>query len=253
VSAAVGEGFAEGETIALRPDLSLPDWSVLHDATARAALAASMAIAGRRAKWAGLDAAEDALRRAVLRHFAAEGTAPALADLAASTSLPEDGVQAALRTLHRRDLLVLDPSGTRLRSCYPFSAEPTPHLLLLEGSTQPLHALCAIDALGTGGMLGAATEIRSRCPHCAAPITIRTCDSGRKLGDVAPREAVVWSGTRYASGCAASSGCVVKLFFCSDAHLAAWRAAADPAGPGYRLTVPGAMQIGLALFGPMLP
>jgi hypothetical protein len=54
--------FAIGETIALRPDLRLPDWSRLSDPVARIALAASMEVAARRKKWAGLSTAEDAVR-----------------------------------------------------------------------------------------------------------------------------------------------------------------------------------------------
>jgi hypothetical protein len=44
----------------------------------------------------------------------------------------------------------------------------------------------------------------------------------------------------------------LKPFFCSPAHLEAWRAETDPGGPGYLLPVPVALQVGLALFVPML-
>jgi mercuric reductase len=252
VSTTAEAGFAEGETIALRPGLSLPDWSVLRDPAGRAALTASMTVAGRREKWAGLDATEGALHRAVLRHLATSGSAPTVAQLAAATSLPEAEARAALQSLRRRDLLVLDAAGDNVISCYPFSAKPTPHLLRSEGAAASVHALCAIDALGAGGMLRADAEVSSRCAHCGAPVTIRTCGGGRAVASIEPEGAVVWSGTRYAGGCAASSGCTMKIFFCSDAHLQAWREAADPGGPGFRLTVPAAMEVALALFGPML-
>jgi hypothetical protein len=245
VAVHLSPGFSPGETVALRPGLALPDWSLAPDPQARAALAASMAVAGRRDKWAGLGEAEDAARRAVLHSLASHGavplTAPAGADLA-----------VLLRALQRRDLLVLDAAGA-VTAAYPFSALPTPHAVTLGDPARPaVHALCAIDALGAGGMLGVDSLIRSRCAECGAAIAIRTCDAGHALAAVEPAGALVWSGIRYAGGCAATSGCALKPFFCSGAHLEAWRARTDPDGPGYRLAPAAALQAGLALFVPML-
>ena len=248
---APGGDFAPGETIALRPGVRLPDWSLLPDPLGRVALAASMAVAGRREKWSGLDAMEDQVWRAVLLGFAARGHAPAMRDLVGATGRTEDELGRLLSALRRRDLVVLDAAGG-VAAAYPFSASPTPHRVALGASAAPVHALCAIDALGAGGMLGADAVVRSGCARCGAAITIRTRDRGRGLASVEPRGAVVWSGIRYAGGCAATSGCALKLFFCSGAHLEAWRTETDPGGSGYRLSVPVALQAGLALFVPML-
>lgn len=244
-------GFAPGETIALRPGVVLPDWSLLPDPLGRNALAASMAVAGRREKWAGLAPAEDAAWRAILLAFAAHGHAPAACDLARISGQSEAELTHLLSALRRRDLIVLDTGGA-VTAAYPFSAAPTPHRVMLGAAAAPVHALCAIDALGAGGMLGTDAAIHSRCAHCGAAITIQTRDRGRNLASVEPADAIVWSGIRYAGGCAATSGCARKLFFCSDAHLEAWRARTDPTGTGYRLPVPVALQLGLALFMPML-
>jgi Alkylmercury lyase len=253
VSAATAPAaFELGEAIALRPGLRLPDWSRLSDPRAREALAASMAVAGRREKWAGLDTAEDEVRRAVLRHFAARGVGPSLREVAAATGRTEDVALALLHRLRRRDLLVFDTAQGTVAACYPFSTAPTPHRLLLGPSTRPLYALCAIDALGAGGMLGVDATVQARCAHCGAPVTVQTSDGGQGLASVEPKDSFVWSGIRYEDGCAATSGCAVKPFFCSEAHLEAWRAKADPGGPGYKLPVLLALQVGLALFGPML-
>ena len=124
--------------------------------------------------------------------------------------------------------------------------------MILGEAARAVHALCAIDALGAGGMMRLDSVIRSRCAGCGAAIAVRTRDGGRALAVAEPAGALVWSGIRYAGGCAATSGCVLKPFLCSDAHLEAWRAAADPGGTGHRLGLAAALQAGLALFVPML-
>lgn len=247
-----GGGFAPGETIALRPGVTLPDWSLAPDPLAREALAASMAVAGRRERWAGLTPAEDTVWQAVLRRLASHGDAPAAA-LAAATGHDGAGLAALLQGLRGRDLLVLDAGGA-VTAAYPFSALPTPHRVALgdAAARPPVHALCAIDALGAGGMLGLDSVIHSRCAGCGAAITLRTCDGGHALAAAEPATALVWSGIRYAGGCAATSGCALKPFLCSEAHLEAWRARTDPGGTGYRLGLAAALQAGLALFVPML-
>lgn len=242
--------FAPGERVALRPDLALPDWSVLTDRTGREALAAAMAAAGRRERWAALDDAEDAVRRAVLLGFAASGIPPSEKEIAASTGLGRDAVGAALARLAGRDIVVLDEHRC-IAAAYPFSTEPTPHRVTLARFGTAVHALCAIDALGMGGMLGVDTVIESCCAETGTPVTVRTKDRGFALAELAPAGTVVWYGITYAGGCAARSGCALKLFFRDEAALAAWRAR-NRDHLGYRLSPPVALQLGLALFAPML-
>lgn len=242
--------FAVGETVSLRPGLALPDWSVLTDPAGRAALAASMALAGRRARWAALDEAEDAVRRSVLLGFAAFGVPPSVTEIAASTGLAADAVCSALAQLARRDLVVLDEAGA-IAAAYPFSAAPTPHRVTLARFGTAVHALCAIDALGIGGMLGVDIVIESRCAESGTAVAVRTRDRGVALAAVTPQDTMVWYGLSYAGGCAARSGCALKLFFRDEAALAAWRARTRD-HPGYRLSLPVALQLGLALFAPML-
>jgi hypothetical protein len=155
-----------------------------------------------------------------------------------------------LQRLRQRDLIVLDVAGAMVTAAYPFSGLPTAHRVTVRDVT--VHALCAIDALGLGGMLGADAVINSVCAHCGAPVKMVVCEGGQRLQAHQPATAVVWAGTRYAGGCAATSGCTLKPFFCSDTHLEAWRGNTDPGGAGIRLPVPVAFQVGFALFGPML-
>lgn len=242
---------AVGHAFALRPGVLIPDWTLVTEPTAREALAASMDSARRAEKWSGLDAAEDRAWRAVLHDFARSGAAPDVARLADGTGLDEPAVTEVLRALRRRDLVVLDERGTAVMAAYPFSARETGHRVRLDGLAA-VHALCAIDALGMGAMLGCDTAIESSCPECGVPVRITTRDKGRALASATPATAVVWAGIRYANGCGATSGCAVKLFFCNDEHLVAWRQRADPGGAGFRLSVESALQVGQGLFVPML-
>lgn len=242
---------AIGQAFALRPGVLMPDWSLTTEPAARDALAASMVAAQRAEKWSDLSAAEDRVWRAVLHGFARSGAAPDMARLAAGTGLAEPTVGEILRALQRRDLVVLDERGTAVTAAYPFSARETGHRVRMD-KLAAVYALCAIDALGMGAMLSCDTAVESSCPECGAPIRIATRDRGRALASVAPASAVVWAGIRYADGCGATSGCTVKLFFCSDEHLAAWRARVDPGGAGFRLSMEAALQVGKGLFVPML-
>jgi Arc/MetJ family transcription regulator len=242
---------AVGEAFPLRPGVLMPDWSLVTEATAREALAASMIAAQRAERWSGLDAVEDLIWRTILQAFARSGAAPDVAWLAARTDLDEAVVAEILRALRRRDLVVLDGHGTAVHAAYPFSARETGHRVHLDGRGA-VHALCAIDALGMGAMLACNTAIESSCPECGAPIRIATCDDGHALASVTPGTAVVWAGIRYADGCGATSGCTVKLFSCSDEHLTAWHQRVDPHGAGFRLPVEAALQVGKGLFVPML-
>jgi hypothetical protein len=205
-----------------------------------------MAVAGRRRKWAALDAQEERVRRAVLRHFAAGHGPLAARDLGAVVEEPE----AVLQRLRQRDLIVQDVAGVMVTAAYPFSGLTTAHRVTVRDVT--VHALCSIDALGVGGMLGADAVISSACAHCGAPVKVVVCEGGQRLHAHQPAAAVVWAGTRYEGGCAATSGCTLKPFFCSAAHLETWRGNTDPGGAGIRLSVQAAFQVGLALFGPML-
>jgi hypothetical protein len=112
--------------------------------------------------------------------------------------------------------------------------------------------MCAIDALGVGAMLGRDIAIASGCRQCGAAISVTTQGTGTALAIVAPDGALVWSGMRTDAGCAADTLCTVIAFFCSDAHLEAWRSANHPHAAGYRLSLDVALQVGRAIFGPTL-
>jgi len=89
----------------------------------------------------------------------------------------------------------------------------TAHRIELDGSK--LNALCAIDALGVGGMFRSDVTIESSCRACEAKIEIATADDGKSLNSARPADAVVWYDLAF-SRSAATSCCPSIAFFCRD-------------------------------------
>ncbi len=236
--------------VTIRPGVTFPDWSAISSANARAALSAIIEAFGAARYWDGYGAEEDRVRRAVLEGYASDGRAPTAGALAEATGLDRDRVRELLAGLKSRDLVVLDESGGEVTGAYPLTNRETGHRVGLPG--QGVNAMCAIDALGAGGMFGQDSTVESACRACGAGIGIRTEEGGRVLAEASPDTAVVWSGIEYEDGCAATSLCTTIAFFCSDRCLESWRAAEHPDTEGYRLSMDEALQVGLAIFGPML-
>lgn len=236
--------------ITVRPGVTTPDWSVVTSATVRDALAAIFETCEWEDRWSGLDAAEDRMRRTILQSYPRFGRTPTVDNLAAATGFAPNRVRELITTLAARDMVVLDPHGTALIGAYPFTDRDTEHRVRLGEST--LHAMCAVDALGTGAMLGTDVVIESACRSCGAPIRVATRSKGAALANHSPRSAVIWTGIQYADRCAADSLCTVMAFFCSGAHLASWRAGQDPEPKGFRLSMDEGLQMGKAIFMPLL-
>ncbi len=236
--------------VILRPGVMMPDWSVVRDDVARTALSAIFKLIGvGRRKWSGLGTREDRVWRTVIELFAALGRAPSATEIADAAALSPEHVADELAKLRRRDVLVLDGDG-RITGAYPFTERKTGHRVTLGGKS--LTAMCAIDALGVGPMFNADTEIVSSCKQCGATIHVETSAGGTAIGSRAPQTAVVWAGLHYAEGCSATSLCTVLAFFCRDEHLAEWRAG-EPAGhTGFGLSLDAALQLGRAIFAPIL-
>jgi alkylmercury lyase len=66
-----------------------------------------------------------------------------------------------------------------------------------------------------------------------------------------PVDAIVWYDLAY-SGCAAASCCRSIAFFCSKVELQRWLSGQNPQPTGYRLTLDEALEVGRALFEPVL-
>ncbi len=235
---------------AIRPGVTTPNWSVVTSETVREALGAFFGTCDWEERWAGLDEAEDQTRRAILEAYPRIGHAPSTDELARTTGFAPDQVRGLVAKLEARDMVVLDRDGTTLTGAYPFIDRPTEHRVHL-GETV-VNAMCAIDALGAGAMLGIDVVVESACRSCGAPIRIQTRDKGAGLADRSPESAVVWSGIQYADRCAADSLCTVMAFFCSDGHLESWRDTQNPRTDGFRLSLDEGLQMGRAIFMPLL-
>jgi hypothetical protein len=154
-----------------------------------------------------------------------------------------------LAELQVHDLLGTDHITNEIVYAYPFTSKATEHRISLYGHA--LHALCAIDALGIGGMFQTDVAIISSCRFCQTPISISTANAGRAISTRTPDDTVVWYDLAYAEA-AATSCCPSIGFFCSDGHLQQWLATRNPARAGYRLTPAEAMEVGRAIFEPVL-
>lgn len=246
----VRSGVPGERSVLLRPGVMMPDWSVVRDDSARTALSAIFELIGvGRQKWSGLGVTEDRVWRTVIEQFAALGRAPVATEIAEAAGLSHDVVADELTKLRARDVVVLD-GDARIAGAYPFTERSTGHRVVLRGKT--LTAMCAIDALGVGAMFGADTQIASSCRYCGAAIHVETRTAGTTLAAVAPETAVVWSGLHYADGCSATSLCTVLAFFCSENHLAAWRVGEGAGHIGMCLSLGAALQVGKAIFVPIL-
>jgi len=237
--------------VEIRPGVFRPDWSLVTKRRAREALTGRLAArAGLLDRWAlRLEAAEDLIWRTVLRLYADCGRPPMLADIAAASGIAADDIAGTLQTLWKHDLVALDPHSGDIRLAYPFTQVATGHRVELQGHV--LHAPCAIDALGIADMYSTNVAISSRCHHCGAPVRVETASEGKALRSVMPSAAAVWYDFAYDAS-AATSCCPAIAFFCSEDHRRQWLNDQTPRREGIGLAMDEALEVGRAIFGPVL-
>lgn len=241
---------SERPNIVIRPGVTLPDWSVVTSGVVGNALKSLFETCDWEERWSGLGIAQDRARRAIIEFYASRGCAPTARELAVMLEMNPGETRDLIKELKLRDIVVLDEDEISIVGAYPFIDRQTEHLVRIGDIT--LHAMCAVDALGAGAMLGLNTTIDSSCRHCSGAIHVETGRQGAVLAAVAPVDALVWLGIHYENGCAADSLCTSMAFFCSQAHLKAWHAAQTPRAPGERLSMAQALQAGKAIFQPLL-
>ena len=234
----------------IRRGVIFPDWRAIRSEAARAALLTIFRAVGIERRWNHYRRELDQVRTTILHGFAETAQAPSLAALSTATGKTEEEVLSILGELRSRDLVVLDDSGRRVTGAYPFTEHDTGHLVRI--GERVVRAMCVVDALGIGAMVGHDVTVESGCRACAAPVVAATGERGTTLQSCNPKEAVVWVGDHYAGGCGATSLCTTIAFFCTDTHLRAWQESSAGGGPGHRLSADEAHQLGCAIFGPML-
>jgi hypothetical protein len=120
---------------------------------------------------AGLSSPQADLHRHILRAFLATGKPPVAGDVRHMASGLGLDPREAMRRLADADLVHTDPATGIVVAAYPFSGVPTPHVVRLD-DTPPVHAMCAIDALGIPLMAGRDGVISSASPGTHDPITV---------------------------------------------------------------------------------
>jgi alkylmercury lyase len=196
-----------------------------------------------------LEPAQDRVWRTVLELFAKSGRPPGLHEVSKETGLSAENIRVLVSELQAHDLVGMDWAASAIAYAYPFSGEQTEHRVQLRH--RRLHAVCAIDALGVAGMFRADVVIESSCRACGGGIELGTAQGGKALSCARPVDAVVWYDLAY-NGCAAASCCRSIAFFCSRAELQRWLSGQNPQPTGYGLTLDEALEVGRALFEPVL-
>lgn len=210
----------------------------------------SLGRAGR-GRVAPVDGGLRAVHRRVLTSFATTGREPGAAELAEAAAPYGVDFERVLAELHAGDFLRLDAAG-RIRAGYPFSAQPTPHVVRISGGPE-VYAMCAIDALGIAAMLGTEITVASADPGIGEEITVTVAADGR-TALWHPTSAVVFAGqgTDCESGLIAADVCCGYVnFFSSRASATAW-AEAHPGVAGKTLEQTDALRLGRQIFGPLL-
>jgi Alkylmercury lyase len=105
---------------------------------------------------------------AIYRHFAAHGTRPSPAEVAAAVDSDEEAVLVAYARLRAQRVLALEADGASIRMAPPFSGVPTQHVV--ESGGTRYFANCAWDALGIPAALRREAEVRSRCEQSGEPL-----------------------------------------------------------------------------------
>jgi alkylmercury lyase len=108
------------------------------------------------------------------------------------------------------DLIQRLPDGT-IWCAYPFSTQPTGHTVEVEGGGPPVHAMCAIDALGIPFMLHRTGVVRSADPTSGRDLVIRIDQGGNVRSE--PADPVALVARTECVGPLASSCCpLINLF-----------------------------------------
>jgi hypothetical protein len=185
------------------------------------------------------------LHRAVLRHFATTGTTPTRAEIDSAARAAGLDPAAALTALAADDVIAIDRDG-RLRAAYPFSPTPTGHLVTLP--TVAVHAMCAIDALGTPYMLDTDAVITSTDPHNGTPIQVTVAGGAATFQ---PTTTVVVYAATPESGRSVDTCCYTINFFADTNSAQAW-ITAHPQLAAMILSQDQAVTLGRDIFATLL-
>jgi hypothetical protein len=121
-----------------------------------------------------MDPFDLAVRRVVYSRVAADGRAPAVAEVAADLGRGEGEIADAYRRLHDAHALVLFPDSLEIRFANPFCFDQTPHRVTAAGRAWT--GTCAWDALGIPAALHVDGSVETECACCRGPLELEVVD-----------------------------------------------------------------------------
>lgn len=216
----------------------VPDTSIILEHKVREALSALMTEARLAARWDSLSPASRRAHQATLKAYLALGEPPCISEFAAET----------LSDLGQRDLVHVRDGEIAL--AYPFSTQATDFQVQVGGTK--IHAICAVDALGTAAMVRRRTDVTCVCPTCRASVSIGISPDGLTVEHASTSNPRVWTGVKDVGTCAADTQCRSMLLFCSPEHLDAWKRSQPQSTRGFDLSLAQGVQLGAAIFRPFL-
>lgn len=194
-----------------------------------------------RSRQAGLPDGYAAVHRAVLRGFADRGRAPSVTELAGETSAR---ITDVMDRLAEADLVVLVDG--EVVGAYPFSAEPTPHRIAIDGRSS--FAMCSLDAVAVAPVFGREVIIESSCAVTGAAIRIH--QSGATVLSAEPPGLHLGIRWMEPDGCAAHSMCREMVFLEGAEAAETWRGS-DPDTAGIFDLTEG-IEFGYRFFRPLV-
>jgi alkylmercury lyase-like protein len=164
------------------------------------------------------------VRRFFEDHFLERGTGPDIATLLDEIGLSQERTWDALHELERGVQVMFVPGTESFVKMPPFSYVPTRHRVELADGRR-WYAGCAGEACAANGLFpGQEVTVRSTCPDCWEPITIRTMD--QQLLSADPPDAVIHFGIHPREfGRNWIVTCDNINFFKSAEHVAEWEKA----------------------------
>ena len=181
---------------------------------------------------------DNAFRRHAFEQLRRSG-AIAVGEVVATSPHGAASAQSTLDEMVERGMAILQ--GGDLVAIDGLSIPPTQHGMRL--GDDALFTWCAADAIGIPAALGEDGEVLTACPHCSAEIIV-PIEGGAPQ---ASEELVLWLPTASCTH-VVTQFCPDVNFFCSGAHLDAWRSqAGEPVGEA--LSADAAAELGRQWWG----
>ncbi|MGH2587325.1 MAG: alkylmercury lyase family protein [Dehalococcoidia bacterium] len=185
---------------------------------------------------------------ALLRAFPDFGGPPDAAWMEREAAARGLSTEATLAALSAADVIQRDPATGVITVAYPFSGVPTPHIVTIAGG-RPVHAMCAIDALGIPFMLGRDATVVSSDPTTGEEVRV-TLRGG--VAQWEPPGVVVLYGKNGEDGPTSAQLCPTINFFASSASAEAYQQAHRHLVDVHLLDQAAAVRSGIRSFGNLL-